>query len=153
MKKSKQEIFLSHVVMSHHKECWIWIGGNKGNGYGSFNLNGKTTSAHRASYILFVSDKVMGFDVCHKCDVRSCVNPMHLFLGTRKENMEDAVRKGRQATRKNLPQTKISEIEIPKVMRLVRKGILYKYIAKQFNVTRQSIGKIAINNGVRRYVK
>jgi hypothetical protein len=54
--------------------------------------------AHVASYILFVAPVPKGLNVCHKCDVKRCVNPEHLFLGTAKENANDAREKGRLAT-------------------------------------------------------
>lgn len=74
--------------------CWLFQGTSL-RGYGQFRYMGKTQLAHRASYMLFVGPIEPGLYVCHKCDVRSCINPDHLFLGTQSDNMKDCVSKGR----------------------------------------------------------
>lgn len=94
--KSITDRFWSKVDKSG--DCWLWTGGRFGaDGYPAFWDGTRTMRAHRFSYELtngHLPDKLF---VCHKCDVKLCVRPDHLFSGTTQDNMADMVAKGRQA--------------------------------------------------------
>lgn len=75
--------------------CWLWEGGAQQHGYGKFTVKGKPRWAHRVAWELYKGPIPKGLSVLHKCDVPACVNPDHLFLGTAKDNVHDAIAKKR----------------------------------------------------------
>ena len=77
--------------------CWLWVGAKQKDGYGMFTPSGRgsSVSAHRYSYALKYGEIPAGKNILHRCDTPSCVNPDHLFLGTRSDNMQDMQEKGR----------------------------------------------------------
>lgn len=87
--------FESKFIPEPNTGCWLWTGAKAPRGYGSFYYLEGPLLAHRVSYLIYRGEIPEGMFVCHKCDVRCCVNPDHLFLGTNQDNMDDMVRKGR----------------------------------------------------------
>lgn len=78
--------------------CWIWMLSVNHNGYGHIAITGsKTGLAHRLSYEAHIGPIPEELFVLHRCDVRTCCNPNHLFIGGHLENARDRVAKGRNA--------------------------------------------------------
>lgn len=77
--------------------CWLWLGSLTFNGYGKAKDSRfpRELRANRISYLAFSGAIPAGQMVCHSCDVRSCVNPEHLWLGDAADNAHDRDAKGR----------------------------------------------------------
>jgi hypothetical protein len=77
--------------------CWLWTAGIfQQGGYGQFCIRrGFPARAHRISWIMSYGNIPDGMDILHDCDNPLCVNPSHLWVGTPKENIRDAVKRGR----------------------------------------------------------
>lgn len=114
-KKTIEERFHEKYWTEPMTGCWLWVGSVNRDGYGEINHSGSTKKAHRASYELHQDPIPEGMEVCHRCDVPGCVAPHHLFLGTRKENMEDAARKGRMSRGEGRTMAKLTEQQVREI--------------------------------------
>ncbi|MBY8918785.1 HNH endonuclease [Nitratireductor sp. L1-7-SE] len=110
--------FEERSIPEPNSGCWIWLGAlHKRHGYGAVRAYGSTTRAHRLCFEVTSGQKLpSSIDVCHTCDVRCCVNPDHLFMGTRTDNMQDCSAKGRivvpELRGESCPAAKLTEAQV-----------------------------------------
>lgn len=121
--------------------CLLWLGGVDVKGYGQTSWQGTNWFAHQAAWMVANGPIPAGMCVCHSCDVPSCINVAHLWVGTSAENTADKVSKGRCARmpgEKN-PRAKLT-IEQADTIRLM--AGTHEAIAARFGVSRTLVGKI-----------
>ena len=142
-RKSISERFWSKVRKTD--TCWLWTASLDSGGYGSFKIKNILHTAHRIAWELTHGPIERGTGhhgicVLHRCDVRTCVNPDHLFLGTQRENIADMDAKRRRA---RVPgelhhNAKLTE----EAVREIRNAPKGASLAKKFGVSRNTILRI-----------
>jgi HNH endonuclease len=136
-------------------KCWLWTG-SRSSGYGQLLVSDQfVTHAHRISWVMAYGEIPDGLLVCHRCDVRACVRPSHLFLGTAGDNTRDAAVKGRLAGRKSPAgelnaSSKLTDRDVLKMRRdFVAGKTDTERLSKKFGVTRERIQLILIGKAWR----
>ena len=108
-------------------------------GYGHVRIFDGYYPVHRLIFMVengFLPDSLF---VLHKCDNRLCVRSSHLFPGTQKENIADAIQKGRIARGESLPQTKLTEASVIEIKKALAGGSRGIELAKLFGVNQSTI--------------
>ncbi len=137
--KTRFRDFDSYWTPESNSGCWLWTGAVDQFGYGS--LTDKTKIAHRRSWELYRGEIPKGMCVLHHCDVPSCVNPDHLFLGTRRDNNSDRDGKGRHVRLlgENHGMSKLNA----EIVRRIRKDSRYCVdIAETYGVNPSTIQRV-----------
>jgi hypothetical protein len=141
---------LKNYKINTKTDCWLWNGATTNFGHGRIKINNKFFSVHRLSYIIHIGKIPKELFVCHHCDNPSCINPQHLFIGTRSDNMKDAYNKGRlkipHNKGENVPGHILTEKDVKKIIKIKHtQKITDSELGKKFRVARQTINGI-INN-------
>ena len=122
--------------------CWLWTAGKR-DGYGRFSVEGRVLSAHRFARELLVGPIPEGLCCLHKCDTPACVNPDHLFLGTREDNMADRAAKGRGARGENHGRAKLTEAQVLEIRTVYALGsICQRQIGWWYGVAQATIADV-----------
>jgi len=140
------KIFSNIDYPGNDNDCWKWIGYFNNKGYGNIGLFGTYHLAHRLIYQCYHGKINPNICVLHHCDNTVCVNPNHLFLGTRKDNILDMVNKQRQNTQKGSKHcnAKLTEDDVVEMMNgtITGKYTRIADIVKSYNVSEVVIRKI-----------
>lgn len=124
--------------------CWDWAGSLMPNGYGQMSVIPwpKKEYAHRIAFTLTNGLVPEGMDVCHSCDNRRCVRPSHLWLGTRADNLQDMVRKGRSTMGARNSQAKLRTKDVLAILAASAAGESKHQLAASFGVAPGHITQI-----------
>ena len=135
--------------------CWLWTGKKSLKGYGYCYYAGKSWWVHRLAYQLCVRPIQEGQNILHTCDTPMCVQPLHLWPGTQKNNITDMDAKGRRGTIKGQrvgekhPLAKLHDLQVVEIRKRYAVGdIMQKELAQEYGVTQSAISHIL--GGVRR---
>jgi hypothetical protein len=132
------EAFLENINVKPNG-CYLWTGSVSPNGYGITQADGRPIAAHRLAWELFNGSIPDDLCVLHRCDDRLCVNvPEHLFLGTKRDNTQDMLLKGRAYNGAD-HQRRVSDVEKMNMCQRRVDGASWYRIGKEFGRAQQHV--------------
>jgi len=143
-RKSLLERWWTKWKRNHETGCWEWTASKNYFGYGRIGgeggRKGGTLKAHRVAWQIFYGTIPAGLCVLHKCDVASCVNPDHLWLGTKRDNTLDMITKGRGLRGQKNGHAKLTPGLVPSLRQeYARGGTTHQALADRSGLTRQGM--------------
>lgn len=128
--------------------CWEWNGSRTPKNYGYVSGPTKSFIASRLSWEHHKGPIPLGLYALHKCDNPPCVNPEHLFLGTKADNNKDMFAKGRNADFRGEkhPGVKLTELEVLEIRRDSRGYQTDEILARKYSVAKATIS--AVRRGI-----
>lgn len=133
------------VHMPHLGECLLWTGHVNTRGYGVIGKGGRNSgvmAAHTAAFVLEHGRYPYPFCL-HRCDNRACVNPSHLFEGTKDDNTQDMMAKGRGRFRVlHGSQNPIAKLDESKVLEILLAKDTNAACANRYGVCESAIRQI-----------
>lgn len=127
--------------------CWNWTASRR-HGYGQFSLGGvlgTMEQAHRVAYTLYIGVIPDGMCILHSCDNPSCVNPQHLWVGSRADNNMDRDQKDRckPATGERCATAKLTAANVLTILRLAQQPrTSQRSLGRRFGVNQSGISRI-----------
>jgi hypothetical protein len=122
--------------------CWVWTGPLTGDGYGRIRQKPHDHKAHRIGWHLRFGAIPDGLCALHRCDNRRCVNPDHLFLGTRPDNSADMVAKRRSTRGERNPAARLRTADVIAIRRQLVGGVRTRELAASYGVSPQTIRRL-----------
>lgn len=131
--------------------CWEWMGGKSQSGYGRFKIGDVMVHPHRLAFEMAFGPVPEGRECCHTCPTKGCVNPLHIYAGTRRDNVRDSVRAGicglltsgfLYNKGENNFSAKLNAREVMEIRRLRSSGTPVRLLAKSFGVCETAVRKI-----------
>jgi hypothetical protein len=122
--------------------CWLWQAGTCA-GYGWFYFTkGTAEYTHRIVWWLTTQTAAGNMEVCHTCDIPTCVRPSHLFIGTQADNMRDMGSKARSRRSAAHHACKLSDSDVNLIRSMQSAAVSQHEIARRFGVNQSQISRI-----------
>jgi hypothetical protein len=142
------DAFWKKVQRSSENECWDWIGAVAGRGYGYMTIRSpgeprENVYSHRRMLEVALGRALRPDEqACHSCDRPPCVNPTHLFAGSKSDNMQDAKAKGRIARGEAHGAAKLTETDVRAIREGADAGATTAALARRHGVSDETVAKV-----------